>query len=235
MVRRMRKNKILIVDDEPAIRSMIAMTLELNGFEYLEAENAQTAHNLVVDERPDLILLDWLMPGISGIELARRLRRDNLTSDIPIIMITAKGAESNKVEGLDTGADDYITKPFSTKELLSRIRAVLRRSETQSEVPVIDVNGLIIDSSAHRASAHGKQLKLGPTEFNLLQFFMNHPERAFTREQLLDQVWGSNVYVDNRTVDVHILRLRKILARHGFDKFIQTVRGTGYRFSTDSN
>lgn len=229
----MANKLILIVDDEAAIRDMVAMTLELNGFDCIQATNATEAHSIVVDKHPDLILLDWMMPGISGIELSRRLRRDNATKEVPIIMITAKGEETNKIEGLETGADDYVTKPFSTKELMARIKAVLRRSQDADGDRHLQYEGLILDSEAHRVSANGTSIKLGPTEFRLLQFFMSHPDRAYSREQLLDLVWGGNVYIDDRTVDVHIRRLRKALAEHEYDKYIQTVRGTGYRFSSN--
>ena len=230
----MAMKKVLIVDDESAIRDMIAMTLELNGFDCLEAENAHDAHSIIVDEQPDLILLDWMMPGVSGLELARRLRRDNSTQSTPIIMLTAKGDEANKVEGLETGADDYITKPFSTKELLARIKAVLRRSSANQDDQPLNFAGLRLDPVAQRVSANDTDIKLGPTEYRLLKFFMSHPDRAYSREQLLDAVWGGNVYIDDRTVDVHIRRLRKALAEFSFDSFIQTVRGTGYRFTPGS-
>lgn len=226
----MANETILIVDDEDAIRDMISMSLQLNGYQCLHASTALEAHALVVEHRPDLILLDWMMPGISGLELARRLRRDNTAKNIPIIMLTAKGEEDNKIEGLDSGADDYITKPFSTKELTARIKALLRRSSSGEEAS-LEYNGLAIDPVAHRVTAKGEALKLGPTEYRMLEFFMAHPERAYSREQLLDGVWGSTVYIDDRTVDVHIRRLRKALSEFGFDKYIQTVRGTGYRFS----
>lgn len=228
----MTNETILIVDDEDSIRDMITMSLELNGYECLHAGSALEAHTMVIEKRPNLILLDWMMPGISGIELARRLRRDSATKNTPIIMLTAKGEEDNKIEGLDSGADDYITKPFSTKELTARIKALLRRSGGGKE-GFLEYNGLAIDPVAHRINIHGEPIKLGPTEYRLLEFFMAHPERAYSREQLLDGVWGSTVYIDDRTVDVHIRRLRKALAEFGFDKYIQTVRGTGYRFSTN--
>lgn len=228
----MAQEKILIVDDEAAIREMIATTLELADFRVLEAENAQQAHQRVVDERPDLILLDWMMPGTSGIELTRRLKRDEATSEIPIIMLTARSEEDNRILGLDVGADDYVTKPFSTRELLSRIRAVLRRSSSRGAEKAMNFEGLTLDPVSHRVSANDEPVDMGPTEYRLLEFFMGHPERAYSRTQLLDQVWGGNVYVEDRTVDVHIRRLRKALEPHGYDRFIQTVRGTGYRFST---
>ncbi|AFT72612.1 Phosphate regulon transcriptional regulatory protein phoB [Alloalcanivorax dieselolei B5] len=230
----MSKNRILIVDDEPAIREMVSVALELADFDVLEAESAQQAHERIVDERPDLVLLDWMLPSVTGIELARRLKRDDNTSEVPIIMLTAKSEEDNKIQGLDVGADDYVTKPFSTRELIARIRAVLRRSSAAAGEKEIDVQGLCLDPVSHRISANGVPVDMGPTEYRLLEFFMSHQERAYSRTQLLDQVWGANVYVEDRTIDVHIRRLRKALAPHGFDGFIQTVRGTGYRFSVRS-
>lgn len=230
--RHMKNERILIVDDEAAIREMIAIALDLAGFECIEAEDALQAHHLVVDERPALILLDWMLPGMTGIELARRLKRDENTGEIPIIMLTARGEEDNKIQGLDAGADDYITKPFSTRELISRIKAVLRRSSALNQEKAIEVEGLKLDPVSHRITAHDKPVEMGPTEYRLLAFFMSHPERAYTRTQMLDQVWGGNVYVEDRTIDVHIRRLRKALEPFGFERFIQTVRGTGYRFST---
>jgi two-component system phosphate regulon response regulator PhoB len=228
----MKNERILIVDDEAAIREMIAIALDLAGFECLEAEDALAAHHLIVDERPALILLDWMLPGMSGIELARRLKRDEATSEIPIIMLTARGEEDNKIQGLDAGADDYITKPFSTRELVSRMRAVLRRTSSLNTDKAIEAEGLKLDPVSHRITAHDKPVEMGPTEYRLLAFFMSHQERAYSRSQMLDQVWGGNVYVEDRTIDVHIRRLRKALEPFGFDRFIQTVRGTGYRFST---
>ncbi len=228
----MKAERILIVDDEAAIREMIAIALDMAGFEVLEAEDAQQAHHLIVDERPSLVLLDWMLPGISGLELARRLKRDESTQEIPVIILTAKGEEDNKIQGLESGADDYITKPFSTRELLSRIKAVLRRSSHRAAERTIDVQGLRLDPVSHRITAHDKAVDMGPTEYRLLEFFMSHQERAYTRSQMLDQVWGGNVYVEDRTIDVHIRRLRKALEPFGFDGFIQTVRGTGYRFSS---
>jgi two-component system phosphate regulon response regulator PhoB len=214
---------------------MVCMTLELNGFDCIQAESAHTAHSLIAENLPDLVLLDWMMPGISGLELARRLRRDKATRHIPIIMITAKDDEASKIEGLDSGADDYITKPFSTRELVARTKALLRRTaEVDSTEASMSYSGLSLDPGAHRVSADGEELSLGPTEYRLLKFFMSHPDRAYSREQLLDLVWGSDVYIDERTVDVHIRRLRKALEKQGYNKFIQTVHGTGYRFSPTS-
>ncbi len=224
---------ILIVDDEAPIREMIAVALEMAGYECLEAENTQQAHAVIVDRKPDLILLDWMLPGTSGIELARRLKRDELTVDIPIIMLTAKGEEDNKIQGLEVGADDYITKPFSPRELVARLKAVLRRTGPGDSEAPIEVGGLLLDPISHRVTIDGKPAEMGPTEYRLLQFFMTHQERAYTRGQLLDQVWGGNVYVEERTVDVHIRRLRKALGEV-YENLVQTVRGTGYRFSTRS-
>lgn len=222
---------ILIVDDETPIREMVAMALEMAGYQCLEAADAKQAHSLVVDSRPDLILLDWMLPDISGIELARRLKRDQMTAEIPIIMLTAKGEEDHKIQGLETGADDYITKPFSPRELAARLKAVLRRTQGMDEQSPIVVKGLALDPVSHRVSIDGNPAEMGPTEYRLLQFFLTHQERAYSRGQLLDQVWGGNVYVEERTVDVHIRRLRKALGSD-YENYIQTVRGTGYRFST---
>ncbi|MCE9664305.1 phosphate regulon transcriptional regulator PhoB [Halomonas sp. M5N1S17] len=226
----MTAKTVLIVDDEAPIREMIAVALEMADYRVLEADNAQTAHAMVVDHQPDLLLLDWMMPGTSGIELARRLKRETATSELPIILLTAKGEEDNKILGLEAGADDYITKPFSPRELVARLKAVLRRSTPKGVEDLVEVEGLQLDPVSHRVSANGKSLEIGPTEYRLLQFFMTHQERAYTRGQLLDQVWGGNVYVEERTVDVHIRRLRKALG-DDHQHLIQTVRGTGYRFS----
>ena len=226
----MSGKSILIVDDEAPIREMIAVALEMAGYTCLEAENTQQAHACIVDRKPDLILLDWMLPGTTGIELARRLKREEATAELPIIMLTAKGEEDNKIQGLEAGADDYITKPFSPRELVARLKAVLRRATPRGVEDPIEINGLLLDPVSHRVSAHGKALEMGPTEYRLLQFFMTHQERAYTRSQLLDQVWGGNVYVEERTVDVHIRRLRKALGE-AHQNLIQTVRGTGYRFS----
>lgn len=226
-------DRILIVDDEAPIREMIHTALDLAGFDCIEAEDARTAHAMIVDQRPALILLDWMMPGnMSGIELCRRLKKDESLSEIPVIMLTARGEEDNKVQGLDAGADDYMTKPFSTRELVSRIKAVLRRASALNAERAINAEGLTLDPVSQRISVGTQTVEMGPTEYRLLAFFMTHPERAYTRTQMLDQVWGGNVYVEDRTIDVHIRRLRKVLEPHGFDRFIQTVRGTGYRFST---
>lgn len=223
--------KILIVDDEAPIREMIAITLEMADYECLEAENTQQAHDILLDSQPDLLLLDWMLPGTNGIDFARRIKKDELTSGLPIIMLTAKGEEDNKISGLEAGADDYITKPFSPRELIARIKAVLRRTVPLGVESSIEVSGLLLDPVCHRVLSHDSPIDIGPTEYRLLQFFMTHQERAYSRSQLLDQVWGGNVYVEERTVDVHIRRLRKALGK-GHDHLIQTVRGTGYRFST---
>lgn len=222
---------ILIVDDEPPIREMIAVALEMAGYCCLEAGNTQQAYSLILDENPQLILLDWMLPSTSGIEFARRLKQDDRTCEIPIIMLTAKGEESNKISGLEAGADDYITKPFSPRELVARIKAVLRRTSPMSTEKLIKINGLSLDPSSHRVSINDTPLDIGPIEYRLLEFFMTHQDRAYNRTQLLDQVWGGNVYVEERTVDVQIRRLRKALGPE-YEGLIQTVRGTGYRFSS---
>ncbi|MAM58965.1 MAG: phosphate regulon transcriptional regulatory protein PhoB [Salinicola sp.] len=226
----MSSKTVLIVDDESSIREMIAVALEMADYRVLEADNAQTGHAMALDQKPDLILLDWMMPGTSGIELARRLKREEATAEMPIILLTAKGEEDNKVQGLEAGADDYITKPFSPRELVARLKAVLRRATPPGIEEAVEVEGLRLDPSSHRVTSNGGALEIGPTEYRLLQFFMTHQERAYTRSQLLDQVWGGNVYVEERTVDVHIRRLRKSLGE-AHQHLVQTVRGTGYRFS----
>jgi two-component system phosphate regulon response regulator PhoB len=222
---------ILIVDDESSIRDMLRVALEMADYNCLEASDAQQAHSLIVDQKPDLILLDWMLPGTSGIELARRLKRDEVTAHIPIIMLTAKGEEDNKVQGLEVGADDYITKPFSPRELCARLKAVLRRTDGLGEGGPIEVEGLILDPVSHRVTINDEPVQMGPTEYRLLEFFLTHQERVYSRSQLLDHVWGGNVYVEERTVDVHIRRLRKALQLDDHDRFVQTVRGAGYRFS----
>ncbi len=225
------RGKILIVDDEAAIRQMVCLALSQAGYRCLEAADTNEAQTRIVGEPPDLILLDWMLPGISGVEYARRLRREKLTQNLPIIMLTARTEEEDKVRGLDSGADDYITKPFSTRELLARIKALLRRSAPLAAETPVEVDGLALDPVTHRVLAGGNNLELGPTEFKLLHFFMTHPERVHSRERLLNGIWGDNVYVEERTVDVHIRRLRKVLTPTGHDRLIQTVRGAGYRFS----
>lgn len=232
----MQEITILIVDDEKPIRDMLRMALELADFNCIEAEDAQTAHAMVIDHQPQLVLLDWMLPGASGIELLRRLKREDTTSEIPIIMLTAKGEEDNKIQGLEVGADDYVTKPFAPKELIARIKAVLRRSGAILQDTVIEIDGLKLDAGSHRVFIFERPVTMGPTEYKLLSFFMTHQDRVYTRSQLLDQVWGGNVYVEERTVDVHIRRLRKALDSsspkgHEFGRLVQTVRGAGYRFS----
>jgi two-component system, OmpR family, phosphate regulon response regulator PhoB len=229
----MNERKVLIVDDEFAIRDMLRMALEIADFRCIEAENIQDAYTLIVDERPDIVLLDWMLPGGSGLELLRRLKRTDTTRDLPVIMLTAKTAEDNLIQGLDVGADDYITKPFAPRELIARIKSLLRRASGGDELDRIQVGDLLLDGESRRVFLADQPLDMGPTEFNLLHFFMSHPERAYTRSQLLDQVWGANVYVEERTVDVHIRRLRKALQTTvaDYSDLVQTVRGTGYRFS----
>jgi len=233
----MSESTVLLVDDEAAIRDMLRMALEIAGFRCIEAGNIHDAYTLVVDERPDIVLLDWMLPGGSGLELLRRLKRDDITRDLPVIMLTAKTTEDNVIQGLDVGADDYITKPFAPRELIARVRALLRRSGGGQANERIQVNELVLDGESRRVLVAEQELDMGPTEFRLLHFFMSHPERAYTRSQLLDQVWGANVYVEERTVDVHIRRLRKALqsAAGDYSTLIQTVRGTGYRFSQRGN
>ena len=226
------KDKILIVEDEGAIRDMLGYALMKAGFLCEEAADTQAARSTLKAERPDLILLDWMLPGMSGIDYARRLKSAPETRDIPIIMLTAKGEEADKVRGLETGADDYITKPFSTRELVARVRAVLRRYVKAETGALIEINGLRLDPETYRVTANGQDIEISPTEFKLLRFFIGHPERVYSRSRLLDQVWGENVYVEERTVDVHIRRLRKTLEPFGFQRYIQTVRSVGYRFST---
>ena len=229
------QKRILIVDDEPAIREMVAFALRKADYEPAHAGDAREAQAAISDRIPDLILLDWMLPGTSGLELARRWRRDDLTRDIPIIMLTARGEENDRVGGLEAGVDDYVVKPFSARELLARIRAVMRRSREDDEDGSIGVGALRIDGAAHRLFARidggDMPIAIGPTEYRLLHFFMTHPERVYTRSQLLDHVWGGSVYVEERTVDVHIRRLRKTLEVAQLDQMVQTVRGAGYRFS----
>lgn len=220
---------ILVVEDEPAIQELIAVNLEHAGHRVQRACNAAEAEAMIRDVLPDLIVLDWMLPDIAGTALARRLRANARSKDIPIIMLTARAQERDKVEGLESGADDYITKPFSPKELLARIKAVLRRRAPQLTEDMIEIDGLQLDPAAHRVSGQGSELQLGPTEFKLLHFFMTHPERVYSRVQLLDHVWGDHVFVEERTVDVHIRRLRQALEPTGHDRLIETVRGSGYR------
>ncbi len=225
---------ILLVEDEPAIQELIAFNLTQSGHHVLRASSAENAMTLVKNALPDLILLDWMLPGASGVEFAKKLRADDRTKGVPIIMLTARSEEQDKIIGLETGADDYITKPFSPRELQARIKAVLRRRAPQMTDDAVEVRGLRLDPVTHRVAAHGESIDLGPTEFRLLHFFMTHPERVHSRTQLLDQVWGDHVFVEERTVDVHIRRLRCALEPSEHDNLIQTVRGTGYRFSTQA-
>ena len=228
----MTSKNILIVEDEKPIRDMIAFGLRRAGFDVREAEDCSKARASIADHPPDLLLVDWMLPDQSGLELTRAIKRNRDTEDVPIIMLTARADEQDKVAGLEGGADDYVTKPFSPRELLARINAVLRRSTPGGAEQELDAEGLRLDAASHRVSAKGQPVSLGPTEFRLLQFFMSHAERVFSRSQLLDRVWGGNVYVEERTVDVHIRRLRKALEPFGYNDMIQTVRGSGYRFST---
>ncbi len=227
----MSSTRILVVEDEAAIRTMVAFNLSRAGFEVQQSADGASARESIANSPPDLILMDWMLPDISGVELTRTLRRDPSLEDLPIIMLTARTQEQDKIIGLDSGADDYVTKPFSPRELVSRIKAVLRRSGGDNNT-TITAGELSIDTSSHRVLASGKEVRLGPTEYRLLNFLMSHPERVYSRSQLLDRVWGANVYLEERTVDVHIRRLRKTLAESQCDAFIQTVRGVGYRFST---
>jgi two-component system, OmpR family, phosphate regulon response regulator PhoB len=227
----MSKLTILIVEDEPSIRGMLMIVLEQAGFSPIAAAEVDSAQEILADNFPDLILLDWMLPGISGVEWARRLKKDPSYRELPIILLTARGEEEDKVRGLEIGADDYLTKPFSPKELVARIRAVLRRTGKLQGLSQITLGDLILDTEQHRFSIGEKQLDVSPTEFRLMQFFMAHPDKVFSRSQLLDQVWGRSVYIEERTVDVHIRRLRKILGYYGKEDMVQTVRGFGYRFS----
>jgi two-component system phosphate regulon response regulator PhoB len=223
--------KILVVEDEPAIQALIAVNLKRAGHQVTAALDAESARRHVDEALPDLILLDWMLPGQSGLDFARRLRGEPRTRDIPIIMLTARGEETDKVQGLTAGADDYVTKPFSPKELLARIQAVLRRQRPHATEDAIEVGDLRLDPITHRVTASGRVINLGPTEFRLLHFLMAHAERVHSRVQLLDQVWGDHVFVEERTVDVHIRRLRAALEATGHDDLVQTVRGSGYRLS----
>lgn len=225
--------RILIVEDEPAIREMVESALISAGFATALAGDASEADAEIRIATPHLILLDWMLPGVGGVEFARRLRRSDATRETPIIMLTARCEEPERLQAFETGIDDYVSKPFSVRELLARIKAVLRRSAGADDDAAIEVEGLRLDPASHRVSSRGRSLKVGPTEFRMLHFFMANQERVFTRGQLLDRVWGSHVYVEERTVDVHIRRLRKALTPHGHEHLIQTVHGTGYRFSRE--
>jgi two-component system, OmpR family, phosphate regulon response regulator PhoB len=227
----MSAKQILIVEDERAIREMIAFGLKRAGFEVREAEDCRAARSALADRRPDLLLVDWMLPDTSGLEFTRALKRDRETRDLPVIMLTARAAEADKVAGLDGGADDYLTKPFSPRELLARVQALLRRTAGHDEGEPVVHGTLALDRASHRVSCADLPVPLGPTEYRLLEYFMLHPDRVYSREQLLDRVWGGNVYVEERTIDVHIRRLRKALERFNADQYVQTVRGAGYRFS----
>ncbi len=223
--------KILLVDDEASIREMIGFALSRAGFSYVEAADVAQAEAEILRDVPDLILLDWMLPGRSGIDLVKSLRGDISTRSIPIIMLTARGEEEDMVRGLRGGADDYITKPFAPKELVARIEAVLRRAKPEATNDAIDLDGLQLNPVSHRVSVDGQELVLGPTEFRMLHVFMTHPERVYSREQLLDLVWGANIHIGPRTVDMHVSNLRKALEASGHHRLIQTVRGSGYRLS----
>ncbi|NMP14930.1 phosphate regulon transcriptional regulator PhoB [Thalassotalea sp. Y01] len=229
------ERRILVVEDETPIREMITFVLEQNGFNPIEARDYDEAKALLTDPLPDLLLLDWMLPGGSGLKIAREVKQQEYTRNIPIIMLTARSDEDDKVRGFDVGIDDYVTKPFSPKELIARIKAVIRRVAPTALEELIEFKGLSLDPVSHRVAINEAPIELGPTEFKMLHFFMTHPERVYSREQLLDNVWGTNVYVEDRTVDVHIRRLRKSIAGQGHDEFVQTVRGAGYRFSSRVN
>jgi two-component system phosphate regulon response regulator PhoB len=222
---------ILIVEDEADIQELIAYNLERAGHRATRALSAEEALGLVREALPDLVVIDWMLPGMSGVELARTFKANKRTEAVPLIMVTARSAEEDKLKGLEIGADDYMTKPFSPRELIARVKAVLRRRAPQVTDDSVEVGGLKLDPASHRVSANAEALELGPTEFRLLHFFMTHPDRVYSRAQLLDQVWGDHVFVEERTVDVHIRRLRKALEQTGHDRLIQTVRSAGYRFS----
>ena len=226
----MASNCVLLVEDETDIREMLTFSLERAGFAVMAAETAEQALELLDAKLPNLVIIDWMLPGISGIELARRLRGDSLTKELPLLMLTARSEEGDKLKSFDAGIDDYMTKPFSPRELIARIKALLRRSG-EPEDGVISRGRLTLDTRGHQVSVDEDRVPIGPTEFRLLEVLMRHPERAFDRSQLLDRVWGRNVYIEERTVDVHVLRLRKALTPFGMDKAVQTVRGVGYRLS----
>jgi two-component system phosphate regulon response regulator PhoB len=230
----MSQRRILVVEDEGAIREMICFHLARAGYQAVGAGDAKEARAALADRRPDLVLMDWMLPDSSGLELTRQLKRGPETKEIPVIMLTARGEEDDRVAGLDAGADDYIVKPFAPRELLARVRAALRRHDV-ADGEVVTAGTLKLDSASHQVDAAGVEVSLGPTEYRLLEFFMRHPDRVYSRAQLLDRVWGGNVYVEERTVDVHIRRLRKALEPQGHDRFIRTVRGAGYRFSAGAS
>jgi|TARA_B110000971_G_scaffold215281_1_gene248509 two-component system phosphate regulon response regulator PhoB len=225
------KAKILIVEDEESILELIAISLHQSGFTPVRSLNAEFANKIINESIPDLIILDWMLPAMSGIDFIKRLKSNALTKKIPIIMLTAKNEEENMIQGLSSGADDYLTKPFSPRELVARIKAVLRRKAPELIEEPIEINGLHLDPTNHRVRSNNNSIRIGPTEFKLLHFFMKNPERLFSRDHILDKVWGNKVEIDDRTVDVHIKRLRSSLSTEGKQKLIQTVRGMGYRFS----
>ena len=224
---------VLVVEDEPQIQELLAVNLEHSGHKVLRAASAEEAEAAIRKALPDVLVLDWMLPGESGVAFARRLRTNERTRDLPILMLTARAMEQDKISGLEAGADDYLTKPFSPKELAVRIKAVLRRRAPQLSGDAVEAEGLRLDPATRRVSANGQRVELAPSEFRLLHFFMTHPERVYTRAQLLDHVWGDHVFIEERTVDVHIRRLRKALAATGHDRLIDTVRGSGYSFRTD--
>ena len=226
----MEAKTILVVEDESAIRDMLMFNLGRAGYEVKPAENGHEARAAIVDRHPDVVLMDWMLPDVSGLELTRQLKRNPQTRDIPVIMLTARAEEDDRVAGLDGGADDYVTKPFSARELEARIKALLRRTPGGRD-DVLTAGAMKLDPASHRVMIGDAEISLGPTEYRLLDFFMRHPDRVYSRSQLLDRIWGGNVYVEERTVDVHIRRLRKALTEFEYDKLIQTVRGAGYRFS----
>lgn len=228
----MSQSTILIIEDEAAIRDMLKFTLSASDYDVHEASNAEEGWKVALETMPDLILLDWMMPGTPGVSLAKRLRQNDKTCHIPIIILTARGEEEDQVKGFDAGADDYVIKPFSPRALVARIQAILRRQSNETvDSEIISSGSMKLDIESHRFYVGDEEIKLGPTEFKLIRFFMTHQNRVFSRSQLLDQVWGVNVVVEERTVDVHIRRLRKLLEPTGVADYIQTIRGSGYRFS----
>ncbi len=228
-----KNEKILVVDDEESIRAMLRVALQLSGFEFLEAANVDEALEILKKESPNLVILDWMLPGGSGVDFLRKLRKKDHTADLPVIMLTAKSYEDNIVQGFDAGADDYVTKPFAPRELIARIRSILKRKNGEAPKTKLGVGLLLLDTESKKITIDKQRIKMGPTEFRLLEFFLSHPDKAYSRNQLLDFVWGTNVYVEDRTVDVHIRRLRKVLhdCDPRYSSLIQTVRGTGYLFS----
>ena len=230
----MLTNTVLVVEDDPDIRELLKFTLERAGLKVVAAESGEDALTVLDGPQPSVAIIDWMLPGINGVELTQRLREDPLTSAMPLIMLTARGEEADKLKSFDSGIDDYLTKPFSPKELVARVKALIRRSGLPEDGHII-VQGLDLDINAHRLTINGNPIPIGPTEFSLLELLMSNPNRAFGRAQLLDRVWGRSVYVEERTVDVHILRLRKALSKFDLDRLVQTVRGIGYRFSKDES